>query len=282
MANKGRYDMERTMVSNPFSRSRVNIIIPFHGEFEKVTRCLESILMVTRSNPYQICLVDDASEDAKFFDEMMNAWFAKVPERYKYAGVEPQVIGVRSEKHLGFGGAVNLGLQKTKQPWVLIMHSDVVVSNPQWLIELGRMIVEYKDASIKMVSARTDNPGDGCPDLKANKDEFGKDLVLSGSEWLPLYCALCHRDLFKHIGPIKEYPYVGSEDRELAARMNKFGFKQGICGKSWVHHEGGGTINNLLDDIYKENRQFGQPIRKVRNVVEENKTRCESDLKLLK
>jgi GT2 family glycosyltransferase len=275
-------NLETTVENSSFSRSKVSIIIPFHGEHDKVVRCLESIILVTRSNPYQICLVDDASPSEIFFKEMMNSWFAKVPEQYQYLKVEPQVIGVRSEERLGFGGALNLGLQKTKQPWVLFMHSDVVVSNPQWLIELGRMILEYKDMGIKMVSARTDNPGDGCSALMAKKDEIGKDLALSDEEWLPLYCSLFHRELFNHIGgPMKAYPYVGYEDRELAARMKKAGFKQGICGKSWVHHDGGGTINNLMEQIHKEERVLGKPIRKVKDIVAENKLRYERDVKLL-
>ena len=46
----------------PFSRSRVDIIIPFYGQYEKVTSLVESILVAVRSNPYHITLVDDCSD----------------------------------------------------------------------------------------------------------------------------------------------------------------------------------------------------------------------------
>lgn len=271
---KGRYDIERKVGNNPFSRSKVSIIIPFHGEYEKVARCIDSILSVTKSNPYQICLVDDASPSDGFFIKIMESRIAKAEKPFL-----PQVVGVRSEQHLGFGGALMLGIKNTTQPWVLLMHSDVVIKNQNWMLEMGKTLIEYKDVGIKMVSAKSNNPGEGSKDLKSDVYKADKDLMLSSDEWLPLYCAMCHRDLFKHIGPIKSYPYVGYEDRELAFRMRKFGFKQGICGKSWVFHEGGGTIDKLSNEIYKEPREIGKPIRKVRDIVAENKLRYENDVK---
>ena len=46
-------------------QSKVDIIIPFHGQYHKVTRLIESILRFTHSNPYHLILVDDCSPNTE-------------------------------------------------------------------------------------------------------------------------------------------------------------------------------------------------------------------------
>ena len=82
---------------------------------------------------------------------------------------------------------------------------------------------------------------------------------------------MCPRELFDHIGGfIKEYPLAWYEDEELAFRMKHFGYKQGICGRSWVQHDGGATINAL----WKEDPS-------TKEIMEKNRSRCLEDMKLL-
>jgi len=99
----------KPMIYGGFNRSPVTIIIPFHGCYEKVSQLVKSILFATRSNPYEICLVDDCSQNRNFIDEMSNV---------------PQVVAIRSDKHVGFGGALRIGFDRTRQPWVVFLHSD--------------------------------------------------------------------------------------------------------------------------------------------------------------
>jgi GT2 family glycosyltransferase len=122
-----------------------------------------------------------------------------------------------------------------------------------------------------MVSARTNNPGiKGDKRLKGTKSNPIKDIVLEDT-YLPLYCSLCHRELFDRIGGfVKPYPYGWHEDEELAFRMRHHGFRQAICGKSWVHHEGAATVNELL-------RNNPELI----DVMESNKEKCLSDISSL-
>lgn len=246
------------MRTRSFSRSPVDILIPFHGQHDHVAKLVESILLITKSNPYQICLIDDCSPNEKFIVDMFDV---------------PQVITVRNEEQLGFAGAVEAGFEATEQPWVCIMHSDVVVKDPNWLVELGRSLQRWKESGepVKMVSAKSNRPGSNGL-LKSPPKAISEDRVLGADDgFLPFYCTMCHRDLFHHIdGFLKRYPYAWYEDQEIAYRMRAYGFLQGVCGKSWVQHYEGKTINTLLAQ---------KP--ELKEIMDENRTRCIRDMKLL-
>jgi GT2 family glycosyltransferase len=246
------------MSHEPFSRSPVDIIIPFHGLYGKVTKLVESILFATKSNPYQICLVDDCSPNEKYVEQLQKA---------------PQILTLRTPEQLGFGGALQYGFERTQQPWVVFLHSDCVVDDPGWLIEMGKSLMRWRNEGkpVKMVAARTNNPVGGPQCLKSPTRATGKDEILEEGH-LPLYCVMCHRDLFPNIGGfVKNYPYAWYEDEELAARMRKRGFLQGVCGRSWVKHHGGLTI----EELWRKNP-------KAKEIMEANRDRCLLDMQLLR
>lgn len=257
----------RPMAYKLFSRSAVDIIIPFHSQYEKVSELIKSILYSVRSNPYQIILVDDCSENKNFGEEIKNQFLKTTPQ-----GCKPQVKYVRSDVRLGFGGALNLGYESGSSPWTLFMHSDCLVEDPNFMINMGTSLLNWKrqGVPVKMVSARSDNPGD-CELAKASKgDKEEKDIILENQS-LPLFCAMCNRDLFNHIrGFIKSYPYAWYEDEELSHRMKKFGFLQGISTKSWIKHYGSLTINYVWDHDPKS-----------KEIMENNRNLCVADIKRL-
>jgi GT2 family glycosyltransferase len=241
-----------------FNRESVDIIIPFHGAYKNTSKLIETILFTTRSNPYQICLVDDCSPNTHYIELLRKA---------------PQMVVHRTPTHLGFGGALQFGFERTEQPWVIFMHSDCVISDAGWMIEMGRSLLKWREEGVpvRMVSARSNNPGGGPSQLRSNSKSHTKDIVVEEGH-LPLYCAMCDRGLFNQIGGfIKNYPLAYYEDEELAFRMNKYGIKQGICGKSWVQHEGGKTISYVC----KKNP-------KAKEIMEGNRQRCVLDMSIVK
>ena len=242
-------------IKEAFYGAKVDIIIPFHGQENKVSKLVESIITHThKTNSYRIVLVDDAS------DSDWGALWERVPG----------VSIVRNKKQLGFGGALYEGFINTDSPWVVFMHSDCLVETPQWMFQMGKSLVQFRESGskVKMISARSDNPGEGYDErLKASKNDTSNDVILKNST-LPLYCAMCNRELFERIGGfIKKYPYALYEDEELAHRMRKHGYLQAICGNSWVKHEGGATINVISKNS------------KIRKAMEDNKELCLKDMK---
>jgi GT2 family glycosyltransferase len=227
--------------NNPFTRSRVDIIIPFHGQYDKVSRLIYSIVMAVKSNPYQITLVDDASPN-KDFVTLFKDFDNKRPQ-----GTDPILKFIRNEKRLGFAQSLQVGFNATKQPWVMFMHSDCIVEDPQWMLEMGKSLLTLRDKKVKMVSARCQKRVAGVtPHIEGKKGERVADFILQDG-FLPLFCVMCHRDLFRHIGGFIK-PYTTYEDQELGNRMNYYGYKQAICGGSFVHHDGGSTYNALIKE----------------------------------
>lgn len=258
----------RPMTVKPFSMSRVDIIIPFHSQYERVSSLVRSIIISVKSNPYQITLVDDCSENKNFGEEIQKEFAKNTPQGFK-----PQLQYLRSDKQLGFAGALKLGFESTEQPWVLFMHSDCVVEDPNFMIDMGQSLLKWKRAGVpvKMVSARSDNPGDLEAAKATRMDKGDQDIVL-GEGTLPLFCAMCNRDLFRHIGGfLKPYPYAWYEDEELAHRMRSRGLLQGVSTKAWVHHHGAATVKYLWET---------RPDTKA--AMEANRERCLSDIKRLR
>lgn len=227
---KGTLGLQAKIKLPVFSQSSVDIIVPFHGQYEKVVKLIESVYRV-RSNPYRLTLVDDASPNAGFLAQIEN---------------QPQLNCIRLEKRVGFGGALKIGFERTQQPWVVFMHSDVEAEDPLWMLKLGQTLLELRGQGVKMVSARTDNPMNDDKRFVGKKGEIQEHVLLGKGEAMPLYCAMCHRDLFKHIdGFVKAYPFAMYEDQELSYRMGHFGFKQAVSGSSWVSHLGNATIGEV-------------------------------------
>ena len=251
----------------PFSRSKVDIIIPFYGQYEKVRSLIESIMIAVKSNPYHITLVDDCSDNETFYSEINEQFKKRTPE-----GITPQVSCIRNKEQLGFGASLKVGYDATELPWVLFMHSDCLVEDPRFMIEMGQSLLEWKENNIpvKIVSARSNNPLD-CLRAKAKLGERDNKNIILENETLPLFCCMCHRDLFNYIGGfIKPYPFAWYEEDELAYRMRKRGFKQGICTKAWIRHEGGATIKQL----WSKNK-------KAKEIMEKNHSICVNDIKKL-
>lgn len=239
------------------SRPALDIIVPFHGKYEYVMRCCESILKCTPNQPYSIYLIDDASPNQGFIKTM----------------ITKRIGGGQLDEQLGFAGALFQAYNETKSPWIVIMHSDVVVRDIYWLLHMQRTMESLKGKGVKLVTAMTNNPGTAasfdermiCNSPEEIEDT--EDVIVDKA--CPLFCALMHRELFKKIrGFLKQYPLAWYEDEELFWRMKHFGYKQAICRTAWVHHEGGATIK----DLWKQDANSKQ-------IMENNYNLCIQDIR---
>lgn len=248
--------------------SPVDIIVPYHGQYDKVSKLLESIFRFTRSNYYRLTVVDDASPNEAFV-QLMSSNAQKNAELSKRSNV---FKALRSTEQKGFAGAIKAGWERTKLPYVCFVNSDCVIKDIHWLRHMGETLLNLKSEGVRMVSARTNNPVNGSKRQLGNKDEAVEDVILEQGDHLSMYCFMCHRDLFNHCGGfIKEYPYGWYEDEEFSYRMHKYGFKQAVSGKSWVYHEGECTVKAV---------QRNNPT--VQGIMEkENHLRCVEDIQKL-
>jgi GT2 family glycosyltransferase len=266
---------DKTYVAKPIEKMHystyVDIIIPFYGQYARVSRLLESIFRHTFSHVYRVFLVDDCSPNSEFINTLSQT--------------QHPIYTTRNSNQLGFGGALYEGFKKSEEtnqelrtqgkqdyPHVLFMQSDCLVEDVDWLKGLSVSLEKLRTQGVKMVSPRTDNPLGGDPRQEGHKGTTVEDVVLD-SDHLSLYCFMCHRELFRHIGGfLKSYPYGSYEDEELAYRMKFYGYKQAVCGNSWVRHTGQATLRQLWRDVPES--------RKV--TMEDNRQRCIKDMQTLR
>lgn len=234
-----------------------DLLIPFHGQYKLVRDLIGSICLFTRDVPYKITIVDDGSDNKDFFYSLAQA---------------PNLDGVRHEKQRGFGAAVNSGIKLTKQPWIVLLNSDCVIEEMNWLSELWKTMVALKEQKVRFVSSRTDNPPVSSSSLikspRVNRKDIGNVIT---DVPLPMFCCLLSRKMVEEVGLLKEYPYGYFEDEEYFYRMKKYGFKQAVSGKSWVRHGNGATVNEL----WKSKPE----IQKI--MLEDNRKTCLEDVKQL-
>lgn len=238
-----KFDIRRS----PF-RSRVDIIIPYHGQYHLVRKLMDSILKLTSSPEYRIILVDDGSPNESFI-ELWNKYGMENRSKNEFGErSQPKITGVRLDNHVGFGGALQAGYNASNSPYVCFLNSDCVIKNPVWLQAMGESLLKLKSQNVRLVSARSNNPVSEIPELKS-EDATGLDEDVIVDQHLPLFCAMCHRELFPRIGGfIKNYPYGMYEDEELYHRMKKYYMQQAVCAKSWVYHKGEATLKKFFHD----------------------------------
>jgi len=230
-----------------FSDQYVDVVIPFYGQYEKVASLVTSLIHHTMTPHFRICLVDDASPNQDFI-------------QYGFGQI-PNLLEVRNDEQIGFGACIQKGIEaldkvrRKNQPifkWVVIMHSDCLIKEPRWLLNLGQSMMKLKDQGIKMVAPLTNNPTVDNFKMKSSaslipdeETDFADIVLDEEDEYLPLYCAMCHRELFNRIGHIKHYPFAGYENAEFAKRMRAYGFSQAISVKSFIYHEGDCTMKYM-------------------------------------
>lgn len=265
--SKNKTEVARTVAKSNFS-SRIDIIVPYHGQYGRVTRLIESIFRYTFSNVYQLILVDDASPNDSYLGDLKKL---------------PQIECIRLEERKGFGTAMKAGFDhsqelnarrrqedETEHPYCVFIQSDCTVEDVGWLTSLGNGIMEMKPQGVRMVGSRTNNPMTGDERQKSEKGAESSHVVLDDTH-LSMHCFMVHRDLFQHAGGfIKEYPYGGYEDEEFAYRLRKYGFKQGIASNSYIKHAGGATFLHT----YRNNPD-------ARKTLDENRLRAINDIRSL-
>lgn len=267
--------MAKTHIARPMNNvsvfnSQVDIVVPFHGQYDMLTQLMQSLFRLTRSNYYRLILVDDCSPNPDFIMNIeQNA--RKHSSRTRQENV---VKTIRNEEQKGYGFSCRVGFEAGESPYVCFINSDCKIEDSGWLRNMGETLLKLKPQGVRMVSPIMNNPLHGDPAQKGERlNRSLEDVIIADNSFLSLPCFMCHRELFSKIGGfLKEYPYGNYEDEEIAARLKKHGFKQAVCRSSYIWHKGNATIHSL----WKTKPQT----RKI--MEEENRNRCIEDMKALK
>ncbi len=266
---------QKTFTARPINdasifNSQVDIIVPFHGQYDMVASLIDSVFRFTRTNYFKLILVDDHSANSDFISDIArNA--KKNSEKLKQENI---ISTIRHDEQKGFSSACKSGFESGESPYVCFLSSDCFIDDIHWLRHMGESLINLKPQGVRMIAPMTNNAVGGDPSQEGSKDSKSTEhVILSNDSHLTLPCFMCHRLLFSHIGGfLKEYPYGYYEDEEIAARLKKHGYKQAVCKNSFVNHIGQATIKNLWRDHPKT----------LNIMTEDNRKKCIEDMKLLR
>lgn len=203
----------------------VSIIVVHKDKPEFLNICLQSIVVMSANNSYELVVVDNNSgpETQKFLDE-----------------IQDQVKIVRNKENLFWSAAVNAGI-KAADPhtkYFIFLHSDVVITHPSW-IDL-------------MINVNESN-GAGVVGLETAACSLFNNTVNFIQEW----CMLVSRECMNKIGNWpEELPLIG-HSFIMTLRAQLRGFRPQVMQNTVAHHYRifGIDINDYeqQDDLAKKN-----------------------------
>ena len=109
----------------------IDIVIPVHGRFDLLEKCLASIPEACQYFEYKIFVVDDASPEG-------------IAETKKFFKNYPDIKVSFNTKNAGFPFTVNKGARKGYGKYIFLLNSDVILEKHSLDVMLSRMESEEK------------------------------------------------------------------------------------------------------------------------------------------
>ncbi len=211
----------------------VSVVIVSHQTRDLLEACLRSIYEHPPSAPFEICVVDNASDDGT--REMIRQQF-------------PRVRLVENRDNAGYSRAVNEGFRSTTAPYVLVVNPDMVViegavdalirfmdSSPRTGVAGGKLL--NPDGSLqhsartfynfRILLLRRTFLGRLFPGAKALRDHLMLDWDhddVREVDWLLGACLMIRRSAAKDVGLMDERYFLYFEDVDLCYKMKQRGW----------------------------------------------------------
>lgn len=220
----------------------VTIVIPNYNGKKLLKNCLDTLEAQTEK-AFQVLVVDNGSTDGS-----TELTFGKLDLEY-----------IRLEENLGFCGAVNLGIEKTTTPYVILLNNDTE-ADPDFVKELlaairrspkifscGAQMIDYKDHSI------LDNAGDLYTAMGWAVAR-GKGKACAGFEEPVKVFSCCagaaiySMEALRKTGGLDEHHFAYLEDVDLGYRARIAGYDNWYAPKAKVYHVGSATTGTRYNE----------------------------------
>jgi GT2 family glycosyltransferase len=199
----------------------VDAVVPVHNAPELVRRSLESVLAQVGHRLGELVVVDDAS------DAPTVALLASL--------ADPKLRVVRSERNLGYGGSVNLGVASCRAPLVLQLNSDVEARDDFLAPLLAALAANPKLAAL--------NPA-GNTYRRYDLSRYARRGGCVVTNHLSGYAFLVRRSVFEAVGGFDpEFGLGYFEDTDLSRRILRAGHWLGVHPDTALHHESHGSFS---------------------------------------
>lgn len=251
---------------------KIAIIIPTKNHGELVRQCVDSIVRTVKTVPYDIIVVDHASDDIASL------------EYFKHLQNSHQVL--RYEGVFNFSAINNWAISHLKDEYThyLFCNNDIEAIEDGWL---EKMIALGQKSDVGIVGAKLLYPDKKmiqhagvCIGMYGIAEHYGKfmDDVLPNNILHPGYhgslitnhemsavtaaCALMRRDAFECVGGYEDALAVGFGDVDLCLKSVEAGYRVLFCADAiLIHHESYTRGKSSTDPHPKDSAYFSKKWR---------------------
>lgn len=220
--------------------TEVTVIIPNLDGKDLLRTSLTSLYESDYKN-FEVILVDNGSaDDSVEFVEL----------------VFPKVIIIKNKKNLGFAKAVNMAIQKSKSPYIVLLNNDAKVEK-DWLSRLVASAKVHQDCSsisskilnfrrrsiLESAGDKINIVGQATPIGQGDKGQnYQKGKYVLGATGA---ASLFKRSMIEEIGLFDEDFFFYFEDVDWALRSQLYGFKTFYEPWAVAYHMGGETAKRF-------------------------------------
>lgn len=231
------------------SAPAVDIVIVTYNQYPYTERCLASLLDDGYENQ-RIILVDNASKQ-----ESYEAFWLKHHE-------QSNVVFLRSEENLGFGGGCNLGLREARDGYILFLNNDTEVQagwlkvlvtymekhpgvgavQPKIMALQNRRFFEYAGAAGGFMDVF------GYPFTRGRifftvEEDTGQYDTPIELVWCSGTAMMTSKKVLDKIGEFDPIFFMYGEEADLCWRIHHAGYELHFVPESVVYHKGMATMS---------------------------------------
>jgi GT2 family glycosyltransferase len=236
--------------------TRVSIVIVSCDNLAFNRLCLESLLVATSAESYEVIVVDNGSADGT------REYLAELARRQKRVRV------IFNCENRGFAAANNQALRVAVGDVLVLLNNDTIVV-PGWLPRLLRYL---DDKTIGLVGPVTNRCGNEAQ-IEARYSTLGEMVGFAavraaehaGQSFeirvATMFCVAMRREVFDRIGPLDEQFGLGLfEDDDYSMRVRAAGYRVVCANDVFVHHFGQASLGKLASvgqygELFHANRR---------------------------
>ena len=214
---------------------KLSIIVPVWNGEDMTYEAIQAIMDNTESGTFEIIIVDNGSNP---------------PFKPPFTGFNDLTV-IRNEENEGFPKAANQGIKAARGDIVVLYNNDVICT-PGWADRLVGWLDEFD------IIAPCTNYAAGIQNITIGTYSSRDELDSAAEEFSEVNEGLCYdvnfatismfikKKIFEDIGYLDETYWPSSgEDIDIGFRAREAGYRVGVAGDVYVHHDGSKTFEAL-------------------------------------